>query len=145
PVGTRDRAYPAVGAARGRDHRHHPAAWREQQDQGAHRRRPVGGGDQAHPHGRVGELAVRLKTEPRTEPGDPLMEPLALPTEPRTQTGKGAARQLRMKGLAPAVFYGPGVPPVSLSVAPKALLKVMATPFRRNQLIQLEVEGKQQL
>lgn len=73
------------------------------------------------------------------------MEPLVLPTEPRTTKGKSAARQLRARGLAPAVFYGLGVPPVSLAVAPKALLKVLSTPFRRNQILELEVAGQKQL
>lgn len=73
------------------------------------------------------------------------MEPLALSTEPRTQKGKNAARQLRAKGLAPAVFYGAGVAPVSLAVAPKALIKVLTTAYRRNQLIELQVDGQKQL
>lgn len=73
------------------------------------------------------------------------MEPLALPTEARTQKGKSAARQLRAKGLAPAVFYGAGIAPVSLAVAPKALLKVLTTPYRRNQVIEIEVAGQKQL
>jgi large subunit ribosomal protein L25 len=74
-----------------------------------------------------------------------IMEPLALTTEPRTQKGKNAARQLRAKGLAPAVFYGAGIEPVSLAVAPKALIKVLSTPFRRNQIVELEVAGQRQL
>lgn len=73
------------------------------------------------------------------------MEPLVLPTEPRTLTGKGAARQLRAKGLAPAVLYGPGIEPVNLAVSPKALLKVIMTPYRRNQLIELQVGAQKQL
>jgi large subunit ribosomal protein L25 len=73
------------------------------------------------------------------------MEPLVLPTEPRTTKGKNAARQLRAKGLAPAVFYGLGVTPVNLAVAPKALLKVLGTAYRRNQLVEVEVAGQKQL
>jgi large subunit ribosomal protein L25 len=73
------------------------------------------------------------------------MEPLVLPTEPRTTKGKSAARQLRAKGLAPAVFYGAGIAPVSLAVAPKALVKILTTAYRRNQLIELDVGGQKQL
>src|SRR6185503_14249739 len=55
------------------------------------------------------------------------MEPLALPTETRTDTGKGAMRRLRARGLTPAVFYGPATPkPLQLAVSPKALTHALA-------------------
>jgi len=73
------------------------------------------------------------------------MEPLTLTTEPRTTKGRSAARQLRQQGLTPAIFYGPGIAPVSLAVAPKALLQVLSTPYKRNQLIAIDVNGQRQL
>ena len=46
------------------------------------------------------------------------MESQTLKAEVRTAGGKGPARQLRLKGLIPAVFYGPGKSPTNLTIAP---------------------------
>jgi large subunit ribosomal protein L25 len=73
------------------------------------------------------------------------MEPLMLTTENRTETGKGAARRLRARGLVPGVFYGPGAEPVGLAATPKALAQALATPNRRNALLKLNVAGQEQL
>lgn len=74
------------------------------------------------------------------------MEPLALTTEPRHETGKGANRRLRAKGLTPAVFYGPGQEgAVQLAVSPKALHHALATPFRRNQVMELAIGSDRRL
>jgi large subunit ribosomal protein L25 len=73
------------------------------------------------------------------------MEKQTLPAEVRTGRGKGPARQLRMQGKIPAVLYGPGGDTVALSVDPSALVKALTTPFRRNQLLELEVGGNRQL
>jgi large subunit ribosomal protein L25 len=74
------------------------------------------------------------------------MEPLAITTETRLETGKGAMRRLRARGLTPAVFYGPGTPqPLQLAVSPKALLHALATPYKRNQVIALEVGTERKL
>jgi large subunit ribosomal protein L25 len=72
------------------------------------------------------------------------MEKQTLPAEVRTLRGKGPARQLRMKGQVPAVLYGPGGETEVLSVDPTALTKALTTPFRRNQLIELDIAGKTQ-
>lgn len=73
------------------------------------------------------------------------MEPLALTTENRAETGKGAMRRLRAKGLTPAIFYGPGKSAVKLAVSPKGLSHALQTPYRRNQVIALEVGGERKL
>jgi large subunit ribosomal protein L25 len=73
------------------------------------------------------------------------MEKQTLPAEVRNLRGKGPARQLRMKGKIPAVLYGPGGDTVALAVDPSALVKALTTPFRRNQLLELEVGGAKQL
>jgi large subunit ribosomal protein L25 len=73
------------------------------------------------------------------------MEPLALTTENRAETGKGAMRRLRAKGLTPAIFYGPGKGAVQLAVSPKSLLHALQTPYRRNQVIALDVGGERKL
>jgi large subunit ribosomal protein L25 len=72
------------------------------------------------------------------------METQTLPAEVRTGRGKGPARQLRMKGKIPAVLYGPGGETIALSVDPVALTKALTTPFRRNQLIELDLGGQKQ-
>jgi large subunit ribosomal protein L25 len=73
------------------------------------------------------------------------MEPLTLTIENRTETGKGAARRLRARGLVPGVFYGPGAEAVRLAATPKALAQALATPNRRNALLKLNVAGQEQL
>jgi large subunit ribosomal protein L25 len=73
------------------------------------------------------------------------MEKQTLPAEVRNSRGKGPARQLRMQGKIPAVLYGPGGDTVVLAVDPTALVKALTTPFRRNQLLELEVGGNKQL
>lgn len=68
-----------------------------------------------------------------------------LVAETRSQTGKGAARQLRAKGLVPAVYYGPGHPPTGLSVPPKELVLALASAHGRNTLIKLQIDGKDEM
>jgi large subunit ribosomal protein L25 len=65
--------------------------------------------------------------------------------ESRPQTGKGAARQLRAKGLVPAVYYGPGHEPTGLAVSPKELTAALSTAHGRNALITLKIGGKDEL
>jgi large subunit ribosomal protein L25 len=65
------------------------------------------------------------------------MEAQTLSAEVRTKSGKGPARQLRMRGMIPAIFYGPGTEPVKLSVRPDELAKLLTGPYGRNQLIEL--------
>ncbi|MHB8879024.1 MAG: 50S ribosomal protein L25 [Myxococcaceae bacterium] len=66
-----------------------------------------------------------------------------LEAKPRTGTGKGPARQLRAKGLIPAVVYGKHLsPPAQIAVDPLAVKKAIATPHKLNTLITLKVEGQ---
>ena len=65
-----------------------------------------------------------------------------LVAESRPQTGKGAARQLRAKGLVPAVYYGPGHEPTGLAVSPKELIAALTSAHGRNTLINLQIDGK---
>lgn len=69
------------------------------------------------------------------------MDTQSLKAEVREQSGKGAARQLRMSGRLPGVFYGKAFEPVALSISPKDLLQALSTEWRRNVLLQLEVGG----
>lgn len=59
----------------------------------------------------------------------------------RQDSGKGPARRLRASGMVPAVLYGGGQDPISLSLDPKALVKAMDPALKRNTLLQIEVEG----
>ncbi|HKU37920.1 MAG TPA: 50S ribosomal protein L25, partial [Polyangiales bacterium] len=65
--------------------------------------------------------------------------------EARDLTGKNAARQLRARGLVPAVFYGPSTSPAGIAVSPKELIAALSTPHGRNAVITLNVAGKPEL
>jgi large subunit ribosomal protein L25 len=73
------------------------------------------------------------------------VENQTLKAEVREGRGKGPARQLRMKGLIPAVFYGPGKSPTNLAVSPETLSKILSGAFGRNQVIELELGGSKEL
>jgi len=64
-----------------------------------------------------------------------------LPAQKREQSGKGPARQLRMKNLIPAVCYGPYDKPLHVAVDPLAIKKALATPHKFNTVLKLQVEG----
>ena len=73
------------------------------------------------------------------------MEPMALQVEVRDGRGKGPARQLRAKGLLPAVFYGPGVETTGLALSPKELTKALETEYRLNVVLKLAIAGTEHL
>ncbi len=73
------------------------------------------------------------------------METQTLKAEVRTAGGKGPARQLRMKGLIPAVFYGPGKTPANLTVSPDDVTDLVGGEFGRNQIVTLEFGGQKEL
>ena len=68
-----------------------------------------------------------------------------LVAEPREDTGKGAARRLRAKGLVPAVVYGHGADPVHLTVDARELLHLLHTDAGTNVLVDLHVDSEQLL
>ncbi len=69
------------------------------------------------------------------------LDQTVLKATPRVKHGKGPARQLRMKGLIPAVVYGPFSPPMGLAVDPVAVKTAINTPHKFNTVITLEIEG----
>ncbi len=73
------------------------------------------------------------------------MEAQTLQAEVREQSGKGPARQLRARGMIPAIFYGPDTEPTKLAVSPADLEKALTGEFGRNQLIELETAGEKKL
>jgi len=64
-----------------------------------------------------------------------------LAAQKRDKSGKGPARQLRMKGLIPAVCYGPYDKPLHVAIDPEAIKKAIATPHKFNTVIKLTVDG----
>lgn len=68
------------------------------------------------------------------------MQRTEMTAQVRRQNGKGAARQVRREGRVPAVLYGHGVTPLSLSVSPQALRAALAS-GGANTLITLKIEG----
>jgi large subunit ribosomal protein L25 len=63
----------------------------------------------------------------------------------RKPEGKGAARRLRGSGKIPAICYGGGMTSTSLAVSPHELTKILKGPHGRNTVIQMKIEGQQQL
>ena len=72
------------------------------------------------------------------------MEQRELAVTVRNDTGKGVARRLRQEGLIPAVFYGHKTEPMSLSLNPTDLKKIIASESGRNTLITLKFDGKKE-
>src|SRR5438105_10878332 len=64
-----------------------------------------------------------------------------LAAQPREKSGKGPARQLRMKGLIPAVCYGPFDKPLHVAIDPEAIKTAIATPHKFNTVIKLQIAG----
>lgn len=62
----------------------------------------------------------------------------------RTKRGKGAARQLRMQGLTPAVMYGGGGENLALTIDPHLLNKAADPDKKYNTLFHMKVEGEGQ-
>ena len=58
----------------------------------------------------------------------------------RSETGKGAARRARRAGSVPAILYG-GEKPETISVDPKAVLRVIHGHGGTTQLLSLRIEG----
>src|SRR4030066_284297 len=67
------------------------------------------------------------------------MERPVLKAEIRKEVGKGNARKLRAKGLAPAIFYGPRTETISLVIDPKELAKTLQTEAGENVLLDLDI------
>lgn len=66
---------------------------------------------------------------------------VSLAAQHRDTAGKGPARQMRMVGRIPAVVYGPGRDPESLSVSAADVDKLLATHARASTIIALAIDG----
>lgn len=68
------------------------------------------------------------------------MEQVTLSATRRTESGTRPAKRLRREGLVPAVVYGRGIDPVSVTVASRELYSVLHTDAGLNAIINVEVE-----
>ena len=66
---------------------------------------------------------------------------LDVTSQPRNTKGKGAARTLRRSGRTPAVLYGAGTDPISLSIDTHSFTQAVLHLQRRNAIVNLTVEG----
>lgn len=66
---------------------------------------------------------------------------VSLAAQHRDTGGKGPARQMRMVGRIPAVVYGRGRDPESLSVSAAEVDKLLATHARASTIISLAIDG----
>jgi len=73
------------------------------------------------------------------------METTTLQAEVRVTRGKGPARRLRAEGKIPGVFYGPGLPPTSLTLSPKEVTQALRSERGRNVVFKLSLDGKEEL
>jgi len=71
-----------------------------------------------------------------------MRETQELRAEPRSGTGKGAAFQIRQKGLVPGVIYGGKEEPQNISVDYRTLERHVETGTFLTTLLMLEVDGK---
>lgn len=60
----------------------------------------------------------------------------------RDRSGKGPMRQLRVKGLTPAVVYGGGGEAVMLQLETKTLMAKLLEFYRRNTVVTLKIDGE---
>jgi large subunit ribosomal protein L25 len=72
------------------------------------------------------------------------MSQATIQVESRNNQGKGPSRQLRARGMVPAVVYGRGGA-VSLAVSPKQLRSALSSEHGINTLLTLTNEGKSEL
>jgi len=68
-----------------------------------------------------------------------MSQPVTITAERRTETGKGAARRLRMSGRVPAVIYGHGREPEPLWVWQKELERALSGIAAESTVIDLKI------
>ncbi len=69
------------------------------------------------------------------------MAEITVNAESRNDFGKNASRRLRAKGMVPAIVYGGKGDNLSVSVDPKALLRVLRSESGRNSILKLDIAG----
>ncbi|MDI1446551.1 50S ribosomal protein L25/general stress protein Ctc [Polyangium sp. 6x1] len=74
-----------------------------------------------------------------------MMEIIKLSATRRQESGKGPSNRLRRTGNIPAICYGKGLEAFPVAVSPKALLEVLKSAHGKNSVIELAVEGSDNL
>ena len=69
------------------------------------------------------------------------MSELTLQVQPREEKGKNSNRQLRAKGMVPAVVYGAGRDPLPIQVEKRTLLNLMRSTEGHNPVFLLQLAG----
>jgi len=59
----------------------------------------------------------------------------------RDDTGKGSARRARAEGLVPAIVYGQGMEPISISVNRREFVTALQTDAGLNVLLNIDLDG----
>ena len=62
--------------------------------------------------------------------------------QPREANGKNVARRVRKSGKLPAVVYGAGKQPLSVSVDPKQIARILHSEAGHNTIFDLQVDGE---
>jgi large subunit ribosomal protein L25 len=62
--------------------------------------------------------------------------------QPREAKGKNVARRVRKSGKVPAVVYGAGKSPVSVSVDPKQITRILHSESGHNTIFDLQLDGE---
>ena len=70
--------------------------------------------------------------------------PTVIEVQTRTPGGKNANKRLRKMGKIPAVIYGPGKPPIVISVNPSEVKTILHSESGRNTIFGLSVDGAEQ-
>jgi large subunit ribosomal protein L25 len=69
--------------------------------------------------------------------------PTVIEAQLRTPGGKNANRRLRKSGKIPAVIYGPGKPPVVVSVNPGEVKTILHSETGKNTIFAVNVDGSE--
>ena len=70
-----------------------------------------------------------------------MAEVVQLKAEARADNGRGASRELRRKGMVPAVIYGGNEEPIAIHLEEKALNKALGTGHFFNSIVEITVGG----
>ncbi len=73
-----------------------------------------------------------------------MIKNIVVDVESRSGQGKNPARRLRREGKVPAVLYGLGVDPFSLSVSPRRIEEILRLDSGRNTIFRLSLAGADQ-
>jgi large subunit ribosomal protein L25 len=70
--------------------------------------------------------------------------PTVIAAQLRTPGGKNVNRRIRKAGKIPAVIYGPGKPPIVVSVDPNDVKTILYSESGRNTIFTISVDGSEQ-